>query len=254
MALRLDAPSSDAPVTRSSPHEARAAALAARHAASDPATLLDDIVAREFPGEVAVVSSFGADSALLLALVAEIDPALPVIFLDTGQHFPETLAYRDTLARALGLRDLRTIRPDAVALAAQDPAGTLWRHDPDRCCALRKAVPLERALRPFAAWITGRKRYQTAQRRALPIVEAAGARLKINPLATWSAERVAAEFARRGLPRHPLEAAGYRSIGCAPCTIPVAPGADARDGRWPGLDKTECGIHFGPHGVTRTGG
>jgi phosphoadenosine phosphosulfate reductase len=246
----LDVPSAAAGAAPTS-LQARAAALAARYADWSPEAVLADALTREFPGSIAIVSSFGAESALLLALAAAVDRDVPVIFLDTGAHFPETLAYRDALVGALGLRDVRTVRPDAAALAAHDPDGTLSRHDPDRCCALRKVAPLAQALRPFAAWVTGRKRHQTRQRHALPIVETAEPRLKLNPLTAWSAARVADEFARRGLPRHPLVAAGYPSIGCAPCTRPAAPGAGARDGRWPGRAKTECGIHIGPLGVER---
>jgi phosphoadenosine phosphosulfate reductase len=205
--------------------------------------LLRHAIRREFAGRFAVVSSFGADSAMLLALVAEIDPSVPVLFLDTGMHFPETLAYRDELAARLGLTDIRSITPDAAEVARRDPDGELHRYVPDDCCALRKVAPLERALAPFAAWATGRRRGQAATRRALPFVETVDGRSKYNPLADWSAERIAAELARRGLPRHELVARGFPSIGCAPCTRAVRPGEDARAGRWAGTGKVECGIH-----------
>jgi phosphoadenosine phosphosulfate reductase len=225
--------------------------LTARYADSEATDLLRGITVREFPGQVAVVSSFGAESASLLALIAEVDPAIPIIFLDTEKHFPETLEYRDALVRLLALRDVRSIHPDPALLRTQDPDGLLWRCDADRCCALRKVLPLEHTLVPFSAWISGRKRYQTGQRRALPVFEAAGGRIKINPLAAWSAERVADVLIQRGLPPHPLEPAGYRSIGCAPCTVPVGNDDHARGGRWPGRSKTECGIHVGAQGVDR---
>ncbi len=205
--------------------------------------LLRQAITRDFAGRFAVVSSFGADAAMLLALVAEVDPAVPVLFLDTGMHFPETLAYRDALTARLGLTDVRSIPPDPAAVAARDPRGDLHLFVPDDCCALRKVAPLARALAPFAAWATGRRRQQTATRARLPFVETADGRRKFNPLADWSAERVAAELARRDLPRHPLVARGYPSIGCAPCTRAVRPGEDARAGRWAGHAKTECGIH-----------
>lgn len=197
----------------------------------------------EFPGRIAVVSSFGAESAVLLALVAEIEPATPVLFVDTGQHFAETLAYRDRLARHLGLTDVRTVGPGAPALRAADPEGELWRFDPDACCDLRKVGPLQRALAPFHAWVTGRKRHQTAARAALPFRETVEGRVKINPLADWTAADVAVEMRRRGLPRHLLSGMGYPSIGCATCTRAVAAGEDPRSGRWAGFAKTECGIH-----------
>ena len=205
--------------------------------------LLRRAVTRDFAGRFAVVSSFGADSAMLLALVAEIDRAVPVLFLDTGMHFPETLAYRDALTARLGLTDVRSIVPDPAAVAARDPRGDLHLFVPDDCCALRKVAPLARALAPFAAWATGRRRQQAATRTHLPFVETVDGRQKYNPLADWTAERIAAELARRGLPRHPLVTRGYPSIGCAPCTRAVRPGEDARAGRWAGLAKTECGIH-----------
>ena len=205
--------------------------------------LLRRAIARDFTGRFAVVSSFGADSAMLLALVAEIDRAVPVLFLDTGMHFPETLAYRDQLAARLGLTDVRSIAPDPAAVAARDPRGDLHLFVPDDCCALRKVAPLDRALAPFAAWATGRRRQQASTRARLPFVETVDGRQKFNPLADWSAERITGELARRGLPRHNLVAHGYPSVGCAPCTRAVLPGEDPRAGRWAGHAKTECGIH-----------
>ncbi len=197
----------------------------------------------DHPGRVAVVSSFGADSAVLLALVAEIDPATPVVFVDTRQHFPETLAYRDTLVRHLGLSDVRSIGAADTELVANDPAAELWKYDPDACCALRKVTPLDRALAPFDAWISGRKRHQSATRAALPVSERVGGKTKLNPLAAWTADEIEAEMVARGLPRHPLSLEGYPSIGCATCTRTVASGEDPRSGRWSGTGKTECGIH-----------
>jgi phosphoadenosine phosphosulfate reductase len=205
--------------------------------------LLRCAITEAFAGRLAVVSSFGADSAMLLALVAEIDPATPVLFLDTHKHFLETLAYRDTLVQRLGLKDVRDIRPDPVELAKADPDGELHRWIPDDCCALRKVAPLEKALAGFEAWVTGRRRQQSHTRGALPFLETVDGRTKINPLADWSAERIVAELARRDLPRHPLVARGYPSIGCAPCTRAVRPGEDVRAGRWAGQAKVECGIH-----------
>jgi phosphoadenosine phosphosulfate reductase len=205
--------------------------------------LLRCAITEQYAGRLAVVSSFGADSAMLLALVADIDRDVPVIFLETGKHFPETLAYRHDLVRRLGLRDVRDIRPDPAELAKADPQGDLHRWIPDDCCAMRKVAPLERALAPFAAWATGRRRRQARTRAALPFIEAVGDRVKFNPLADWSAERITAELARRGLARHPLVAQGFRSIGCAPCTRAIKPGEDDRAGRWAGQNKVECGIH-----------
>ena len=198
-------------------------------------------------GSVAVVSSFGAESAVLLALVAEIDPSLPVLFLDTGKHFPETLAYRDQLVAHFRLTGLQILHPDPADLAARDESGLRWSYDPDGCCELRKVRPLALAMPRFDATLTGRKAFQNATRASLPRFELdlsdRRGRLKINPLIDWSAADLARFAASRGLPPHPLVAQGYLSVGCSPCTRAVAPGEDARAGRWSGWDKTECGIH-----------
>ncbi|WP_264784404.1 phosphoadenylyl-sulfate reductase [Gluconacetobacter azotocaptans] len=219
--------------------------LTAIHDAGDTAqAILRTVLTGGLRGRVATVSSFGSESAVLLAMVADVDPATPVLFLDTGQHFPETLAYRDRLVAHLGLSDVRSIQPAARQIRDRDPDGQLWAFDPDACCALRKVEPLDEAMIPFDAWLTGRKRSQAATRTALPVIEqAAEGRIKINPLARWTPAELDAEMARRDLPRHPLSLRGYPSIGCAPCTRPVAEGEDPRAGRWAGLSKTECGIH-----------
>jgi phosphoadenosine phosphosulfate reductase len=206
-------------------------------------------ITRHYAGAIAVVSSFGAESAVLLALVAEIDPATPVLFLQTGQHFAETLAYRHELAASLGLTDVRDIGPTRAERTGNDPDDELWRYDPDACCRFRKVMPLERALAPFRAWVTGRKRHQALTRVALPLVERVDGKTKINPLADWTAAQVEAEMVRRALPLHPLSLEGYPSIGCAPCTRAVASGEDPRSGRWAGTGKTECGIHRLPEPV-----
>lgn len=205
--------------------------------------LIEQAIGGEHAGRIAAVSSFGAESAVLLSLVAEIDPSTPVLFVDTGQHFAETLVYRDTLADVLGLSDVRSVGPTAAERDAHDPQGELWAFDPDACCRFRKVTPLDRALVPFTAWMTGRKRHQALTRMALQVVEQTDGKVKFNPLASWSAAEVEAELRRRGLPRHPLSMAGYPSIGCATCTRAVAAGEDPRSGRWSGTGKTECGIH-----------
>lgn len=221
----------------------RPLALAARAEAIMARELLAEMIRREFPGRIALVSSFGIEAAVLLHMISTIDAATPVIFLDTGKLFGETLRYRDELVRRLGLIDVRSIQPDATRLATEDPAGSLWQSDPDRCCAIHKVEPLERALAGFDAWINGRKRHHSGTRSALPVVEAADGRIKINPLASWGPAEIDAYFAAHDLPRHPLEADGYRSVGCLPCSDRSQPGEDARAGRWRGRDKTECGIH-----------
>jgi phosphoadenosine phosphosulfate reductase len=192
---------------------------------------------------LAVVSSFGTESAALLKVMADVDPAIPVIFLDTGWLFTETLAYRDTLIATLGLRDVRSVKPLEKALDRADPDRDLWFSDPDACCRLRKVEPLARALQPFDAWINGRKRFQGSARATIPVVEEDGMRLKFNPFANVSREDIAAIYAGAELPPHPLAASGYLSVGCMPCTSRTEPDEDARAGRWRGRPKTECGIH-----------
>jgi len=198
------------------------------------------IVRRE---RLALVSSFGTESAALLKVMADVDPAIPVIFLDTGWLFEETLSYRDSLIAMLGLRDVRSIKPLEEALRREDPDRELWFSDPDACCRIRKVEPLKRALAPFSAWINGRKRFQGGVRAAIPVVEDDGIRLKFNPFANVSAEEIEAIYAQAKLPPHPLVASGFRSVGCMPCTSRTSPDEDARAGRWRGRPKTECGIH-----------
>lgn len=224
--------------------------LIGKYGKLDGAELLRPLVREAFPGRIALVSSFGAESAVLLHMVAQIDPETPVIFLDTGKLFSETLAYRDGLVERLGLTDVRAIRPLAGDVQSLDPRGTLAETNPDLCCRFRKVEPLERALRGFQAWITGRKQYQGAGRAALAAIESADWRIKVNPLAAWGPAQIEAYLAAHDLPRHPLVALGFPSIGCAPCTSPVASGAsDPRAGRWAGQDKTECGIHWTANGT-----
>jgi phosphoadenosine phosphosulfate reductase len=193
---------------------------------------------------LATVSSFGTESAALLKVMSDVDPAIPVIFLDTGWLFEETLAYRDTLIAKLGLRDVRSIKPLEQTLRRDDPDRELWFSDPDACCRIRKVEPLKRALAPFDAWINGRKRFQGGLRTAIPVVESDGDRLKFNPFANVTREEIEAVFARAGLPPHPLAASGFLSVGCMPCTSRSSSGEDARAGRWRGRAKTECGIHI----------
>lgn len=195
------------------------------------------------PGHFALVSSFGTESAVLLAAMAEIDRAIPVLFVDTGYHFSETLAYRDQLQARLRLTDIRSLIPDGAEAAAEDPDSDLFLRDPDACCALRKVRPLGRALDGFDAWANGRKRYQSTGRGSIPIVEPDGARLKFNPLVNLSRADIVGRFRALGLPFHPLEKFGFASIGCMPCTSRVQPGEDPRAGRWRGRGKIECGIH-----------
>jgi phosphoadenosine phosphosulfate reductase len=227
------------------PMAERVAGLNTRYRHHGATAVLEHALRDRDVGRVALVSSFGAESVVLLHLLSVISPHTPVLFIDTQMLFPETLAYQQTLAQKLYLTDIRALTAAPGSLAMDDPDGTLHQINPNACCTLRKTDVLETALQGFDAWITGRKRYQSGTRAEVEFFEAEGeARLKINPLAHWSPQDLDDYITNNRLPRHPLVAKGYASIGCAPCTSPVKPGEDPRAGRWRGTTKTECGIHF----------
>lgn len=209
--------------------------------------MLASVIKDELVGNLTTVSSFGAESAVLLHLIAQIDPALPVLFLETGKHFQETLDYKAQLVAQLGLTNVIDLYPDEAELAKKDESGLRWSYDPDGCCEIRKVIPLAKALAGYDASLTGRKAFQNSERAQLPRFEVdtsdAAGRLKINPLIDWAPEDIKTYFVEHELPPHPLVEKGFPSIGCEPCTHKVAPGEDPRSGRWKGWDKTECGIH-----------
>lgn len=217
--------------------------LNAKYTGQTPQEILRGLMLDDFPGEVTMVSSFGTESAVLLHMASEIDKDLDVVFINTGKLFGETLRYRNQLIETLGLARVRTIMPKPALLDANDPKGGLWAQNPDRCCYIRKVEPLARALKDVNIWISGRKGFHGGARAKLPLFELADGRIKVNPLAHWSVSDVEGYFARYDLPRHPLEADGYKSVGCMPCTDRVTDGEGARAGRWRGRDKHECGIH-----------
>ncbi|MCG6904844.1 MAG: phosphoadenylyl-sulfate reductase [Rhodobacter sp.] len=208
-----------------------------RHALSDPMV-----------GRIALVSAFGAESVALLHMVSVLDRTTPVLFIDTEMLFPETLAYQTEVTRALRLADVRILRPEREQLFLRDPDALLHLADPDACCTLRKVEPLQKGLDGFDAWITGRKRFQGGTRAGLEFFEADGNRIKVNPLVNWSKSDVQDYIVNNRLPRHPLVARGFPSLGCRVCTASVDPGEPDRAGRWQGQEKTECGIHFAPAG------
>lgn len=221
----------------------RLADLRERYKGATAQEILEGFVAREYPGEIAVVSSFGSEAVVLLHMLSEVDPGTPVIFLNTGKLFGETLRYRDRLQEVLGLADIRSIHPHTEDEKTLDPNGNLWRLNHDACCHFRKVLPLRRALEGFKAEVSGRKRFQTKSRAAMDTIEINEGRIKINPLANWSLDDLNAYMDKHDLPRHPLVKEGYLSIGCFPCTERVASAAEYRAGRWAGTDKDECGIH-----------
>lgn len=221
----------------------RLAALRSDYGDLDGADLVRAMIGQAFPGRIAVTSSLGIEAAVTLHLVAKVDRATPVLVLDTGYLFPETRAYGERLIERLRLTDVRTLHPAAADVTSADPNGDLHRRDPDACCDIRKVRPLTAGLDGFDAWITGRKRVHGGGRAGLETIEDDGRLFKINPLAHWSAERVQDHFDTFALPRHPLESAGFSSVGCTHCTSRPPPGAGLRAGRWQGQSKTECGIH-----------
>ncbi len=226
----------------------RLADLQARAQGRDAKGILHLALVEEFPGKSAIVSSFAAESVVLLHLTAEIDPSTPVLFLNTGKLFGETLRYRDRVQDVLGLTDIRAIGPHPADRAKSDPEGTLWSRDTDACCDFRKVVPLRKALEGFDASVTGRKRFQTNARSNMEPVEYFEGRFRFNPLVNWTHDELMAYIEDYKLPKHPLVMDGYPSIGCMPCTRRVASGGSYRDGRWAGSDKEECGIHVGVGG------
>lgn len=218
-------------------------ALNARFEGVDTLEMLRTVFAEKLLGKTAAVSSFGTESAVLLDLIARVDPTVPVVFVDTLKMFPETERYRVQLLDRLGMTNRDVVTPDPAVIAAKDETGLRWSYDPDGCCAIRKVEPLARAKQGLDSWISGRKAFQSQTRANIPRFEIEDGRLKLNPLGDWVKADLEAYFAERDLPRHPLEAEGYLSIGCQPCTSVVKPGEDPRAGRWRGWDKTECGIH-----------
>ncbi|MFA5581553.1 MAG: phosphoadenylyl-sulfate reductase [Paracoccaceae bacterium] len=223
----------------------RITALNARYRHHSATSVLERALADEQVGDIALVSSFGAESVVLLHMISVMARHTPVLFVDTEMLFPETIAYQSELIERLDLADVRRIRPAPARLAVEDGDNRLHQINPDACCDLRKTEPLQTALAPFHSWITGRKRFQGTTRKTLEFFEnEADIRIKVNPLAYWAPGDVNDYIINNRLPRHPLVARGYPSIGCAPCTSPVAAGEDPRAGRWRGSDKEECGIHF----------
>jgi phosphoadenosine phosphosulfate reductase len=214
------------------------------HRKSDAQTVLAHALSDPLIGETALVSSFGAESIVLLHMISLIDRSAPIIFLDTEMLFEQTLRYQREVADHLNLTDVRVVSPTRESLLLHDVDGVLHQSFLDKCCNLRKTRPLEIALQEFGGWITGRKRYQNGQRTHLPLFEKEGGKIKVNPLASWDTTRVSDYITTHNLPRHPLVAQGFPSIGCRPCTTKAKEHENPRAGRWRGKQKTECGIHF----------
>tara|TARA_B100000676_G_C17891947_1_gene739685 strand:- start:310 stop:1041 length:732 start_codon:yes stop_codon:yes gene_type:complete len=223
--------------------EVQASELQRKYGYLDAPELLEVMIKKVFYGDITIVSSFGTEAAILLALVSDIDSSTPVVFVETGKHFPETLAYRDKIISTLKLTAVKSVAPSPIDLNVHDPDGDLWSKNPNLCCYLRKVISLEKALAGFNCWVTGRKQIHSGARTNLQKIDSLNGRIKINPLADWDQQRIKSEFTSRRLPLHPLSEKNYTSVGCLPCTRPTKSGEGYRDGRWSGIEKTECGIH-----------
>jgi len=219
-------------------------ALNDKYKGATPQQLIRGLLEDDFPGQVSLVSSFGTESAVLLHMAGQVDPDIDVVFVNTGKLFGETIKYKNKLIDTIGLRNVRTIMPKPALLDQNDPTGVLWSQSTDRCCYTRKVEPMQRALKDVNIWISGRKGFHGGDRTNLPLFELIEGRIKVNPLAGWQKSNLDHYFQAYALPKHPLEADGYLSVGCMPCTSPVSEGEDIRAGRWRGTDKTECGIHL----------
>lgn len=202
-----------------------------------------------FGDGLVMATGFGPSGIVLAHLLSKLRPEATVFYLDTDLLFPETLTLRDQLAERLGLTFTRVHSGVSLESQARHHGPELWADDPDRCCFLRKVLPLRRFLADKRAWITGLRRDQSAVRAQIETVEwdAAHRLVKLNPLAAWTADDVWSYIQMHDLPYNTLHDRGYPSIGCMPCTHPVARGEDERAGRWRGLNKTECGIHSQLH-------
>jgi phosphoadenylyl-sulfate reductase (thioredoxin) len=221
----------------------RHSALIQKYAGATARELLSAFICDEYKGRIALTSSFGSESAALLGMVAEIDPAIPLLFLQTQMLFGETLQYVNALQSRLGLTNLVFVEPDASTLDREDAERALWISDPDRCCEIRKVLPLAKVLAPYDCWITGLKRSHGGVRLGVGPIEIEDGRIKLNPLYNFTTPQIERLVAEMGLPCHPLSHMGYRSIGCIPCTRIGGKESDVRSGRWSASGKAECGIH-----------
>lgn len=227
------------------PLPARIDVLNARYKHHSATAVMEGALRDADLGKIALVSSFGAESVVLLHMVSLMARNTPVVFIDTEMLFAETLTYQLELTERLHLTNVQTIQANRAQVFERDNEGLLHLHNPDACCAMRKTEPLQKALRGYDSWITGRKRYQGSTRTGLEFFENEDdIRIKVNPLAHWQSADLQDYITENRLPRHPLVAKGYPSLGCAPCTTRVGDGEDQRAGRWRDLSKMECGIHF----------
>ena len=219
-------------------------ALNSRFADGDPKSILEHSILNLFKNKIAYVCSFGTESAIILDLISKIDKDIPIIMLNTHFLFKETIKYKNELLKLLGLKNYREVFPDEKMLNKYDVDNSLWKKDVEKCCNLRKVIPLENSLNNFESWISGRKSYHLGDRQNLKAFELINNKIVVNPLFNSTKEFIDNYFLSNNLPRHPLFEKGYLSIGCSHCTVKAKNIMDPRQGRWSDSSKTECGIHL----------
>tara|TARA_B100000029_G_scaffold79792_1_gene71301 strand:+ start:3805 stop:4503 length:699 start_codon:yes stop_codon:yes gene_type:complete len=213
----------------------------------DSINLLNVMIKKIFSKKIVLTSSFGSESIVILHMISKIDRSTPVIFINTGKLFPETLDYAKKIINLLKLNNILVLKPLNKDLKIKDPNENLYKKNPDECCKIRKVFPLEKIINNYDAWITGRKRIHGFEREFINKIEKSSTHIKINPLADWSLEKINKYIKKNNLPEHPLISKGYKSIGCFTCTNKVIYNESIRSGRWKNFKKKECGIHtFNP--------
>lgn len=205
--------------------------------------ILEKCIYYFFEKKIAYVCSFGAESAVLLHMISNIERNLPVVFINTLKLFNETIDYKDRLVREFSLKNITELTPSKEDIELYDSEGKLWSNNPDKCCNFRKVKILDNYLNNFQAWFSGRKGYQSDERSKNNIVELQDKKFIISPLISWKKKDVDDYYIKYNLPRHPLSDQGFLSIGCKNCTSKTVNLSDIRSGRWNGLQKTECGIY-----------
>ena len=198
----------------------------------------------KFESKIVYVCSFGTESAIILSMISKINKNFPILLINTNFLFPETLEYKEKLLDNLGLHNCIEVTPEKESLKIYDPENNLWKTNVDKCCEIRKVIPLQKELEKFDSWISGRKSYHLDSRENLNPFEQANGKIIINPLVSMTKNQVEEYFNKNSLPKHPLFSEGYLSIGCINCTSKTTNFDNVRSGRWKNNSKTECGIHL----------
>ena len=209
-----------------------------------PQNILENSINNIFKKKMVYVCSFGTESAIILHMVSEIDKSLPIILLNTNYLFKETIEYKDYLINKFKFSNFKEIYPSIKDLKINDSEGKLWKEDPDLCCNIRKVLPLQKELKKYDAWVSGRKSYHAGERTNLKFFEYINEKIVVNPLANVNRNFVDSYFKKHDIERHPLFESGYLSLGCTHCTVKTSMIDSPRSGRWADKIKTECGIHY----------